>query len=129
MQFQATGGDAVGVSGIIFTHFLNIGSRPLRTATQMLQLELQMLGFRCWLDTKAKNLTKEGMAKGIAQAGCFLLFLSKGVLQREYVHFEVREALSLEKHVVLVHEMDARVSAQMDTVSSCMISLCALLGT
>ena len=36
-------------------------------------------------DNKARDLTKAGMKDGVAKAGCFLLFLSTGVLARPYV--------------------------------------------
>ena len=51
----------------------------------MLALELQRLGFRCWVDNLAEDLTKEGMRSGIEHAHVFLLFLSKGVLSRPFV--------------------------------------------
>ena len=75
-HYQSTGGDQVGV----------------------LQRELQMRGFTSWLDIKEKEITcglfifgaavtlfilrKESMASGIQNTGCFLLFLSRGVLTR-----------------------------------------------
>ncbi len=62
------------------------------------------MGFVSWLDNKAADLTKPGMAKGIKQTGCFLLFLSKGVLAREFVQFEVQTALEQGKKIILVHE-------------------------
>ena len=51
-HFQRTGGDQVGV----------------------LQLELEKLGFKSWLDNKATDLTKQGMRNGIEGCGVFLLF-------------------------------------------------------
>jgi hypothetical protein len=47
-------------------------------------LELQKLGFSCWYDNRATDLTQEGMRKGIVHAAAFLLFLSKGVLERPF---------------------------------------------
>jgi hypothetical protein len=35
-------------------------------------------------DNRAKDLTKEGMRRGIQQAAAFLLFLSDGVLERPF---------------------------------------------
>jgi hypothetical protein len=35
-------------------------------------------------DNRAKDLTKEGMRRGIQQAAAFLLFLSEGVLERPF---------------------------------------------
>jgi hypothetical protein len=52
--------------------------------TNAICLELQKLGFTCWYDNRATDLTKEGMRKGIVHAAAFLLFLSKGVLERPF---------------------------------------------
>ena len=73
-----------------------------------LELELQLLGFTSWVglvvgrealatplislapsipqyDNKASDLTKAGMEDGVSKTGCFLLFLSSGVMERPYV--------------------------------------------
>ena len=39
------------------------------------------------------NLTKQGMADGVRGAAVFVLFLSRGVLERPFVRFEAGEAL------------------------------------
>ena len=54
------------------------------------------------------SLTKSDMEVGVQASAKFLLFLSEGVLSREYVQFEVRTALDAEKQVLLLHEADAR---------------------
>jgi hypothetical protein len=59
-------------------------------------------------DNRAKDLTKEGMRRGIQQAAAFLLFLSEGVLERPFCQFEIREALALKKPMLLIHESDPR---------------------
>eukprot|EP00935_MAST-01C_sp_MAST-1C-sp1_P001654 g1654.t1 len=76
----------------------------------MIELELSKLGFVCWLDNRADDLTKAGMRAGIESSGCFVLFLSRGCLGRPYVQYELTCALELEKRVVLVHECDDRHS-------------------
>jgi hypothetical protein len=48
-------------------------------------------------DNRAKDLTKEGMRRGIQQAAAFLLFLSEGVLERPFCQFEIREAMAPEE--------------------------------
>ena len=45
----------------------------------------------------------KGMKEGVSKTGCFLLFLSKGVMARPYVQFELQTALELGKKIVLVH--------------------------
>ena len=42
-------------------------------------------------------------SQGILNAGAFVLFLSKGVLARDFCQYEIREALAAEKPMVLVH--------------------------
>jgi hypothetical protein len=59
-------------------------------------------------DNRAKDLTKEGMRRGIQQAAAFLLFLSEGVLERPFCQFEIREAMALNKPMLLIHESDPR---------------------
>ena len=76
----------------------------------MLELELKRLGMRCWYDNRATDVTKSGMREGIGQSGTFLLFLSSGCLSREFVRYELRAALELEKNIILVHESDPRHS-------------------
>jgi hypothetical protein len=48
------------------------------------------------------------MRRGIQQAAAFLLFLSEGVLERPFCQFEIREALALNKPMLLIHESDPR---------------------
>ena len=51
---------------------------------------------------RAKDLTKDGMLKGIEESAAFILFLSLGVLQRPYCQMEIRHALTLKKPIVLL---------------------------
>ena len=71
----------------------------LRTGFHRLAMTCRLLQY----DNRAKTITKEGMRKGIREAAVFILFLSEGVLKRPYCQFEIREAISLEKPMVLVH--------------------------
>jgi hypothetical protein len=48
------------------------------------------------------------MRRGIQRAAAFLLFLSEGVLERPFCQFEIREALALNKPMLLIHESDPR---------------------
>jgi hypothetical protein len=76
--------------------------------TNAIYLELERIGFSCWYDNRASDLTKEGMRQGIVNTAAFLLFLSEGALERPFVQFEVREVTALKKPMVLVHESDPR---------------------
>ena len=49
-----------------------------------------------------------GMVKGIAQSAALLLVLTKGALERPFVHFELRTAVLLRKKIIMVHEDDHR---------------------
>ena len=57
---------------------------------------------------EADDLTADGMKDGASSAGCMLLFLSTGVLQRPFCQLEIRAALAAHKSFVLVHEDDER---------------------
>jgi hypothetical protein len=48
------------------------------------------------------------MRDGVERSGVFLLFLSEGVMSRPFVQLEVREAMRLNKTIILVHEQDTR---------------------
>ena len=55
----------------------------------------------------------QGMRKGVAESAAFILFLSRGVLLRPFCQLEIREAVALQKPLVLLHE----VSVHNDAVS------------
>ena len=44
----------------------------------------------CRYDNKASDLTAAGMKDGVSKTGCFLLFLSAGVMRRPYVQVAYR---------------------------------------
>eukprot|EP00935_MAST-01C_sp_MAST-1C-sp1_P000110 g110.t1 len=74
-------------------------------------LELEAKSFSVWYDQRAEDLTSQGMQDGVAGSAIFILFLSEGVMSRPFVHLEVREALSLKKRVILMHEQDPRFNS------------------
>jgi hypothetical protein len=85
---EATGGGAVPLPGDSHTHFfLSHCQSSGGDQTNAIYLELRQLGFTCWYDNRADDLTKEGMRKGIVHAAAFLLFLSKGVLDRPFCKY------------------------------------------
>ena len=71
-------------------------------------LQLTKLRLSVWYDQAAETITKESMRRGIENSVTFCLFLSKGVLQREFVQYEIQMAIALKKKIVLVHETDPR---------------------
>jgi hypothetical protein len=48
------------------------------------------------------------MKEGVANTAVFILFLSAGVLTRPFCQMEIREAMSLSKPMLLIHEADPR---------------------
>jgi hypothetical protein len=85
---EAAGGGAVPLPGDSHTHFfLSHCQSSGGDQTNAIYLELRQLGFACWYDNRADDLTKEGMRKGIVHAAAFLLFLSKGVLDRPFCKY------------------------------------------
>ncbi len=51
----------------------------------------------------------KAMADGVRGSAAFVLFLSKGVLDRPFVRFEVEEALKWKKKILPLHEADPSV--------------------
>jgi hypothetical protein len=74
---------------------------------QILYLVLQEQSYRVWYDMHATDLTKEGMRQGIVRSAAYVLLLTDGVLEREFVQFEARTALEENKHIILLYEPDA----------------------
>ena len=73
-------------------------------AVACLHFGLERLGCTSWYDNEASDLTATGMANGVRNSSVFLLFLTKGVLSRPYVRFELLVAIQAQKPIVLVHE-------------------------
>ena len=69
--------------------------------TNAIYLELRQLGFACWYDNRADDLTKEGMRQGIVHAAAFLLFLSKGVLDRPFCEYLYMSSSGFHFHFTL----------------------------
>eukprot|EP00935_MAST-01C_sp_MAST-1C-sp1_P002801 g2801.t1 len=69
-----------------------------------LYLEFERLGFSCWYDNRASDLTKDGMRQGIIDSEAFILFLSPGILCRP---FEIRVAIAQKKTMILIRELSA----------------------
>jgi hypothetical protein len=81
-HFQATGGDQTNALSL---ELEKLGFK-VRAATDTAEpYPLLPVPHKCWYDNRADDLTKEGMRAGIESAGCFLLFLSAGVLSRPFV--------------------------------------------
>lgn len=86
---QASGGDQMGI----------------------LNSQLTDRGFKVWYDQTAKDVTESGMKYGVTHSRCFLLFLSKGVLERPFVRLEIETALANNSKTLLLKEDDPRKGA------------------
>jgi len=82
-----------------------------------LRLELET-GFSCWYDQTAANVTEQDMVLGIQSSAIFLLLLSRGIFTRDWVVFEVRAAMQLNKLIIMLCEEDSRF-ASYGSVSQC----------
>jgi hypothetical protein len=94
--------------GLLYHFFVSHAQHTGGDQCQSLCLELENDGFKVWYDQKAANLTTEGMRTGIMQSHSFILFLSDGVMSRQFVQLELREAHKHGKQIVLIHEEDSR---------------------
>lgn len=65
----------------------------------------------CWYDQNIDVITVDGMKEGIENSAVFILFLTKGVLTRPFVQFEIRTALRAKKPFIVLHEEDTRHDA------------------
>jgi hypothetical protein len=74
----------------------------------VLRLELEKYGVVAWLDQHATEITQKEMESNIIKSKKILVFLSKGVFQSEWVQFEVRTAIKLNKPILFVHETNAK---------------------
>ena len=78
-------GGSVPLPGDALTHFfLSHCQATGGDQTNAIYLELRQMGFSCWYDQRAGDLTKDGMKHGIEGAAAFLLFLSAGILDRPF---------------------------------------------
>ncbi|KAG2484029.1 hypothetical protein HYH03_017119 [Edaphochlamys debaryana] len=99
---------AVGAWDIFLSHYQGNAGNTVMSLKAL--LESAAPGLRCWLD-KDEDATEAGMRRGVAGSKYYLLFLTQGVLTRPFVQLEAREALALQKPVILVHETDPRFGA------------------
>ena len=84
------------------SHYQHNGSAKMGR----LALELETrVGLPAWYDQNmGKEVTEQGIKRGIAESAVFLLFLTRGMFMRRWCRFEIREALRLGKPMILLHE-------------------------
>ena len=83
---------------------------------------------RVWFDQYyAGQLSEQAMMQGVTSSNCLLLFVSAGVMKREFCIGEVRKAVALGKPILLVHEEDPRFNKDPRTrTSSGRFTICAM---
>eukprot|EP01045_Picozoa_sp_COSAG04_P027892 COSAG04_NODE_4189_length_2244_cov_22.203730_1_plen_434_part_00 len=79
--------------------------------TGKLAMLLEQAGARVWYDMQASDLTEEGMEQGLRNSRNALIFLSDGVMGREFCKKEMRWAKMYNCGLVGVHEADNRHGA------------------
>jgi hypothetical protein len=62
-------------------------------------MELRNGGIHSWLDQHATEITEDEMEKNVIKARKILVFLSKDVFERNWVHLALRTAIKLQKIV------------------------------
>ena len=67
-----------------------------------MHFQLQMRGFSSWYDMTTEDLDAAGMADGVRCAGCVLLILTKGVLARQWVQFEIAAAVEHKVPILMI---------------------------
>jgi WD40 repeat protein len=87
--------------GLPFCAFLSHAQATAGDEALVLREALASLGARAWYD-QDNEPTLEGMRRGVASAGVFVLVLSAGALARTAVRLEARAALEREKPIVYV---------------------------
>ena len=89
--------------------FISYNSETGRDVARLLQMGLTQCGFHVWFDqTLNGQITEDAMMKGVAESRMFLMLLTKGVLKKPFCQKEIRQALSLKKRILFVHEDDRR---------------------
>jgi hypothetical protein len=96
---------------IKYACFLSHKQADANHAVGRVQLLLRDVGYSCWLDQNADDLTKEGMLKGIEASACFLLYVTRNVFESEYVcKVEISHAMALGKPFIFLRECDEKVA-------------------
>lgn len=93
-----------------YDFFINHAQASGQDQCMCLYYMLKAAGATVWYDMKADNLTAEGMEQGISQSRNLLVFLSDGVMGREYCQQEQRWAKAYDCNIVGVVEKDSRHS-------------------
>jgi hypothetical protein len=87
-----------------FDFFLSHHQKDAQGNCTTLYYILEEVGFKVWLDMKARDLPTKGMMRGVADSATFLLFLTKDLFTRPYCLSEIREAVRLNKRIVVIYE-------------------------
>ena len=78
---------------------------------QTIALHLKTQGYSVWYDMDMPLVNENTMREGVQKCKAFILFLSENVFQRPFCRFEIKEAVSCNKVLILVYEPDVRHGA------------------
>ena len=98
---------------VLWRYFLSHFQANSGDQCHVLFFLLKRAMINAWYDMHADNLTTAGMMEGVQQSEFFLLFANDQTLSRPFVHKELARALSLQKKIVVVAEMDRRYGAKL----------------
>eukprot|EP01043_Picozoa_sp_COSAG02_P016591 COSAG02_NODE_734_length_17948_cov_816.410163_1_plen_759_part_00 len=91
-----------------FDFFLNHCQKTGQDQIIQLRMRLEAKGFTVWHDMSADDVTAMGMEEGVSQSKNVIIFLSDGIMRREYCHAEQRWALYYGCNLIGLTETDVR---------------------
>jgi WD40 repeat protein len=89
---------------VLFDFFLSHHQKDAQGNCGIIYGLLEKLGFKVWLDMKARDLSTKGMMRGVANSANFLLFVTKDLFSRPYCLKEIREAIKWNKRIIVIYE-------------------------
>lgn len=92
---------------LTYHFFLSHKQQNGGNAMQALKADLAARGLMSWYDNDQNPILSEMMA-GVRASAVFLLFITDGVLEREFVQRELSQAFRLRKPIMLLIEQDSR---------------------
>eukprot|EP01043_Picozoa_sp_COSAG02_P019417 COSAG02_NODE_933_length_15812_cov_68.551709_13_plen_765_part_00 len=91
-----------------FDFFLNHCQKTGQDQIIQLRMRLEAKGFTVWHDMSADDVTAMGMEEGVSQSRNVIIFLSAGIMSREFCHAEQRWALYCGCNLIGLKEIDVR---------------------
>merc|ERR1719419_961027 len=92
----------------VFDIFFSHSQKDGQDAVSILSLLLKSHNIKSWVDMQQEEIDGDTIVKGVAQARCFGVFLTKDYFNRVWTIFELETAISLKKEIVVIWEGDER---------------------